>query len=169
MVSQKLNRKIDGSSFCDSETGESLGSFIEGTLFSKEDTDCYIAKSSGFVIVDIDSLLSLYRKLTYSDIVRVFLLVCLAKTSCCVLCTYNTPLTGVEIAKKLEISKNEWYILSRKLIDCNILWQGYCPESGYIGQRIYILNPYVLLNRTQIHRFVVDLFKPIENEKSKKK
>ena len=161
MVEQKVNRKLPkGVSFMP-DTGDVVIGSAENVLYSKDATGFFLVKSDGFIIGDADSILFLSKYFSHSDTVRILLLACMAKETCCVLCRFNIPYTPVTLAAKLGIKPNEWYTISRRLIDKGILWRGVCLESGYGKQKVYILNPYIIPNRNLINAVVKNLFKSV--------
>ena len=141
------------SKYANVETGELLSSEVKNniTITMKKGTDQFIINSDEYVTFSSDAMIYLADKLSNVDIARVFKIGNMLKGDCSVVCQNNNhPHTSETLALTLDMSKDEFYKMVRRLFKDNILAYCVCAPSGYV-QKIYMLNPYIARKRKTIN------------------
>ena len=150
---RKITSTILSSNYVNVDTGELLSSEVKNniTISLKKGTDQFIINSDEYVTFSSDAMSYLAKELSNVDIARVFKIGNMLKGDCCVISqTNNHPHTSETLFVILDMTKDEFYKMVRRLFKSNILSYCVCAPSGHV-QKIYMLNPYIARKRKTIN------------------
>jgi len=163
---RKIITTVDPLNYVNSETGELLSSEMKDniTISLKKGTDQFIINSDEYVTFSSDAMIYLTETLSNVDIARVFKIGNMLKGDCCVVSQANNhPHTSETLAITLDMSRDEFYRMVRRLFKKNVLAYCVCAPSGYV-QKIYMLNPYVARKRKTINCELSYFFRDITKD-----
>lgn len=150
---RKISSKLSPNQYVNKHTNELLSS--EGddniTITMKKGTNQFIINSDEYVTFSSEAMIYLAKELSNVDIARVFKMGNMLKGDCSVVSQDNNhPHTSDTLAVKLDMSKDEFYKMVKRLFQKNVLSYCVCSPSGYV-QKIYMLNPYIARKRKNIN------------------
>jgi hypothetical protein len=157
------NIPVDYTKYTNTETGETMDSEMKGktTITAKEGTDLFTINSDDYVVFDSGAIQYLINNLNKPDVATVFTMSKMVIGDCSVICTDNKqPHTPDTLSLVLDMNKNKFYELVRRLMKKGILAYTVCAPSGYV-QKIYMLNPYIARKRKTINCELSFFFKDI--------
>jgi len=160
------NSTIIPSDYANIKTGELLSSEVKENIriTIKEGTNQFIINSDEYVTFTSEAMIYLADKLSNVDVARVFKLSNMLKGDCCIISQEDkSPHTSETLSLTLDMSKDEFYKMVKRLFKNNVLAYCVCAPSGFV-QKIYMLNPYIARKRKNINCELNTFFRDVTKD-----
>jgi hypothetical protein len=151
-------------------TGKTMLDESDGnTAKMQKPTDHFRIDTDNYVVFSSDAVEYLLRTLNRTDVSRVFQIGNMVIGDCSVICSANyKPHSSDTLSAALQMDKNKFYEMVRRMVKKNILSYCVCAPTGHV-QKIYMLNPYIARKKKALNCELLTIFRDITQDGKEKK
>ena len=153
-----IQKKTDKESYVNTETGEMLSDEISSTIIEKKETNYFIMHYDEYVIIEANAIEYINRNFNDADCGKILKITNMTYGSYNALhIDESTPHNNSTLMIKLNLSRNKFHNLMKRLFDRNIINYMISNKSGQKCQYI-LLNPSLARKKKQLDKSILCYF-----------